>query len=143
MELVANGGELKDVYVISPFKAVKNELKKYIQQNSASLDTDKGFSTFLRNNIGTVHTFQGKESHTVILALGCDKNKQGGAIWASSKPNLLNVAVTRAKKNLFVVGDSSIWADKLYFSDCFDNLKSEIPKLQQKQVITTKESTYA
>lgn len=139
-ELVGNGGELKDVYVISPFKAVKNELKKYIQKHSASLRSAKGFNSFLKNNIGTVHTFQGKESHTVILTLGCDRDKQGGAVWASSKPNLLNVAVTRAKKNLFVVGNSKVWADKLYFSDCFDSLKSEQQSQQMKAVISIKES---
>lgn len=122
IDIVDNGGVLKNVYIISPFKAVKSELKNFIRQNGKELEKDKNLNSFLKNNVGTVHTFQGKESDTVILALGCDRNNQGGAIWASSKPNLLNVALTRAKKNVFVVGDSFIWADKQFFSDCFSSL---------------------
>ncbi|MDC5853810.1 DEAD/DEAH box helicase [Vibrio europaeus] len=141
--LVSQGGALKDVYVISPFKAVKHELKQYLRQHGQALQQDKGLATFIKHNIGTVHTFQGKESHTVILVLGCDRNKPGGAVWASSKPNLLNVAVTRAKKNLFVVGDSRVWADRLYFSDCFVQLneRPECPDSPSVDPVSTTEDT--
>lgn len=136
-EIADKGGDVNKVYVISPFKAVKNELKDSLRQNSYRLLQALGwgkkeFSGFLKNNIGTVHTFQGKENDTVILVLGCDTKNNGGALWASSKPNLLNVAVTRAKKHLFVVGDSQVWADKGYFDKTYSTLiKSEINKVVQ------------
>ncbi|MGY3569343.1 AAA domain-containing protein [Vibrio paucivorans] len=126
LEMAENGGDLSSVYVISPFKAVKNSLKDDLRQSSYDLLQSSGwskkeFNSFLRNNVGTVHTFQGKENDTVILVLGCDLRNSGGASWASSKPNLLNVAVTRAKKHLFVVGDSQVWSDKRYFDTLFSN----------------------
>jgi superfamily I DNA and/or RNA helicase len=67
-------------------------------------------------HIGTVHTFQGKESETVIFILGADQNNHGAMNWASSKPNLLNVALTRAKDRIYVIGDYQLWSRKKYFS---------------------------
>ena len=39
-----------------------------------------------------------------------------------TKPNLLNVAVTRAKKHLFVIGDIKVWSDKRYFDKTYMRL---------------------
>lgn len=35
----------------------------------------------------------------------------GGIKWVNSKPNLLNVAVTRAKNHLFIIGNMNDWGD--------------------------------
>ena len=59
--------------------------------------------------VGTVHTFQGQEKTAVVLVLGGGSN--GARAWAAGSPNLLNVAVTRAKDRLYVIGDRSKWAD--------------------------------
>ncbi|MEH0021275.1 MAG: ATP-binding protein [Desulfobacter sp.] len=129
------GDAIQDIYIITPFKAVKKELKAFLSRNrnkdmlvKAFGSDKKGISGFIKSNIGTIHTFQGKENHTVILVLGCDRERQGGAFWAASRPNLLNVAVTRAKKRIIVVGDTEVWADKPYFSllyQCLSTDKSE------------------
>ncbi|WP_214653478.1 AAA domain-containing protein, partial [Vibrio anguillarum] len=108
-------------------KAVKKELKEDLRRSKSELLSnsswnEKEFNSFLNNNVGTVHTFQGKENETVILVLGCDIKNSGGASWASSKPNLLNVAVTRAKKHLFVIGDIQVWSDKRYFDKTYRKL---------------------
>ncbi len=68
-----------------------------------------------RSNIGTVHTFQGKECDIVFFVLGCDSSHSGAINWASGEPNILNVAVTRAKKHLYVIGDRNLWGGKPYF----------------------------
>ena len=58
-------------------------------------------------SVGTVHAFQGRERETVILALG---GANAGAIaWVAARPNVLNVAVTRAQRRLYVVGDRARW----------------------------------
>ena len=59
--------------------------------------------------IGTVHTFQGKEANEVIFLLGCDESDgaKGTVNWVND--NIVNVAVTRAKYRLYVIGDEEVW----------------------------------
>lgn len=95
-----NGGEVNrsDIYIISPFKNVVDQLKKYL----ANID-------FPKNNIGTVHTFQGKEATIVYLVLGASFEEEGAARWAVATPNLMNVAATRAKKEFYIIGDKKLY----------------------------------
>jgi hypothetical protein len=54
-------------------------------------------------HVGTIHTYQGKESDIILLVLGgnvLNVFKEGALNWAASRPNLLNVAVTRARKRM-------------------------------------------
>jgi len=65
---------------------------------------------WLTDRIGTIHTVQGKGADSVILVLGAPKASQSGArSWAAGTPNILNVAVSRAKQNLYVVGSYGAW----------------------------------
>lgn len=126
-ELAEKNNSLSDIYVITPFKAVKNQLHREIDIHKNKIIQLMNWSIFeyklwCKNNIGTVHTFQGKENDTVVLVLGCDPKKEGGAVWASSKPNLLNVALTRAKKNFYVIGDPIVWQNKEYFNSVASKL---------------------
>lgn len=139
VEAAQRNSTIKDIYIITPFKVVSLELQSFLEQNGCELRkelgwTKKVFSCFLRENVGTVHTFQGKENDTVILVLGCDQDKQGGAVWAASKPNLLNVAVTRAKNHLFVVGDSQVWSNKPYFDQAYLALSIKERSLKLKSI---------
>lgn len=94
-------GEVPNHYVITPFTAIKKELKKMFKA--------KGFSEkWIKDCIGTVHTFQGKEADVVYFIVGTDKNTQSAAKWSCKQPNLINVAVTRAKKEFHVIGDYSL-----------------------------------
>lgn len=128
-ELLEAGNELNSIFVISPFKAVKEALLSNLSEcaeevlSFSTKAISKGdFSSWLEDSIGTVHAFQGRENDIVIMVLGCDPHNTGGATWASSTPNILNVAITRAKKNLFVIGDSNVWCGLKYFSAVYDSL---------------------
>lgn len=123
--------ELQSIFIITPFKAVKYALLELISQRD--LKTWKRFSPLLKQKdidawkkkgVGTIHTFQGKENDVVILVLGCDEQDAGGAKWASGKPNLLNVALTRAKKHIFIIGDPSVW----YTLPGFDRVAKTLPE---------------
>lgn len=99
-------GTRAKVFVISPFRKVAQACKSRIKQ--------AGFSGI---DSGTVHTFQGKEADIVFLVLGTAPGADGAGAraWAAGKPNLLNVAITRAKCRLYVVGDERQWGGLDYF----------------------------
>ena len=73
-------------------------------------------SAWPRERIGTVHTVQGREAEAVILVLGAPLPAQNGARkWAGGLPNLLNVAVTRAKEAVYIVGNRELWSAAGHF----------------------------
>lgn len=116
-QLMSAQVELESIYVITPFKAVKQQLAEALKSWEYPELKVKQRNRWIEKSIGTVHTFQGKENKIVILVLGCDEQDCGGAQWAASKPNILNVALTRAKENVFVVGDPAVWGDLSWFRD--------------------------
>lgn len=113
--------KLPSLYVISPFKSVESNLKQMIEKGLNPIlknfeVTEDEFKAWLKESIGTIHTFQGKEADIVILCLGVDKQNINAARWAVSSPNLLNVAVSRAKYRFIVVGDYQLWSGLNYIN---------------------------
>ena len=110
------------LFIISPFNSVIQELKKALNQYreahwDSALARSNGFENWLKNNLGTVHTFQGKEANEVILLLGCDESaKTGYAVTGFVNSNLVNVAATRAKYRLYIVGDFQVWKNNPFLS---------------------------
>ncbi|MFJ4781310.1 DEAD/DEAH box helicase [Streptomyces sp. NPDC088762] len=100
----------KDVFVISPFRQVVAGAKRACRDLMPA------------ERVGTVHTTQGKEADVVILILGTDPRRAGARAWAASRPNLLNVAVSRAKRRLFVIGNRDAWRDQRFFTTLADSL---------------------
>ncbi len=119
----AGASTMPDAFVITPFRQVKHGLVDLLSDRSrwerALAGTGKRLPTdladWIRKRVGTVHTFQGKESEVVFFVLGCDSRHEGAINWASAEANLLNVAVTRAKKYLYIVGDRTLWGDRRHF----------------------------
>jgi superfamily I DNA and/or RNA helicase len=78
---------------------------------------------WVRDRVGTVHTVQGREAEAVFFILGApDVQQRGARGWAGSRPNLLNVAATRAKEALYVVGNRSLWKTAGVFQSLDDFL---------------------
>lgn len=102
-----DGVDRKDISIITPFRAVKQGLSR---TPNSSL------------HCGTVHTMQGKEAPIVIMVLGGNTSGSGARDWVVSEPNLLNVAATRAKRRLYVIGDRSDWQNRALFRDVLDLL---------------------
>lgn len=88
----------KHLYVISPFREARDKIRQVAGHTP---------QTWRDQSIGTVHTFQGKQADCVILVLG--GRSSGARQWASEPANLLNVAATRAKESLIVVGSHARW----------------------------------
>ncbi|MGR4880577.1 DEAD/DEAH box helicase [Streptomyces sp. LARHCF249] len=100
----------RDVFVISPFRQVVAGAKRACRDLMPA------------ERVGTVHTTQGKEADVVILILGTDPGRPGARAWAASRPNLLNVAVSRAKRRLFVIGNLDAWRDQRFFTTVAESL---------------------
>ena len=65
--------------------------------------------------ISTIDSFQGQEKETIILSLV--RSNEDGIIGFLKDYRRMNVAITRAKEQLFVIGDSAtIGADPFYNS---------------------------
>ena len=99
------------IALISPFRDCASRLRRIALD--MGLDAGKA---------GTVHTAQGKEADVVVLMLGGNPRLPGAKVWAASKPNLLNVAVSRGKKRLYVIGDLAAWRKHNHFSLMADYL---------------------
>jgi len=111
----------KNLFIITPFKDVKDYIKKEFKGSPSRLErtlADENLGKF----IGTIHTFQEKEAKIVIVVLGGKEEKSMN--WVASKPNMLNVALTRAKEYCFIIGDKSIWGMKQYFKVAVNRMKS-------------------
>ena len=95
------------IYVISPFKNVAYQLSRELKKIGFTRYDKKGKPT----NIGTVHTFQGKEAPIVFFVLGADEKCVGAANWAvgTENPNIMNVAATRAKNEFYIIGDKKLY----------------------------------
>ena len=98
------------IYIISPFRSVAEDCKARFYEKD-------------RIECGTIHTFQGKEAGIVFLVLGTHPGNSYARDWVSGTPNMLNVAVTRAKERLYVIGDRRAWGRHRYF----DHLVRRMP----------------
>ncbi|MBN9748441.1 DNA helicase [Amycolatopsis sp. A1MSW2902] len=108
------GVQAQDIRVASPFRAVV--------RGSRGIGRDVLGEEFAKTNVGTVHTMQGKESDVVILVLGTPDHRERARAWAAERPNLLNVAVSRAKRRLYVIGNRENWRSQPYFSVLADRI---------------------
>ena len=107
-------GAMPDIFFISPFRDVALNIQGLLKEVARDMDV-KVEEEWIKDHCGTVHTFQGKEASEVVLVLGCDKNLgRGAAAWVGSKPNMINVAASRAKYRLYVIGEKALWREVKY-----------------------------
>ncbi|WP_353684563.1 AAA domain-containing protein [Thermodesulfovibrio sp. 3907-1M] len=84
--------DLKQVGVIAPYRLQVEKLRNSLRN--------------LRDlTIGTVHTFQGEERDVIILSCVCAKTEEFQRSRLLKDKKLMNVAVSRARKHLIVVGN--------------------------------------
>lgn len=114
-ELMRDGVAPEEIRLISPFRDAVRGAEEVARHRL-------GWS-FTKDNVGTVHTVQGQESNVIILVLGSAPRKIRAREWAAETPNLLNVAVSRAKRRLYVIGNWDLWQHQRYF----DTLATRLP----------------
>lgn len=85
----------KTIAVITPFVNQRNEIQEELNQSGiANVDC------------GTVHAFQGDEKQEIIFSLALtDKTHEKTYSWLKNNKELINVATSRAKERLVIIGD--------------------------------------
>lgn len=122
LEIAFSKSDHPSLFIITPFTTVKYGMIQYLEARIKSGEESvlgrkrSSVMAWMYQNIGTVHTFQGKEANEVIFLLGCDAGRESaGAIrWVNA--NIVNVAVTRAKYRLYMIGDEKAWKESSYIS---------------------------
>lgn len=112
-----------DIYIVTPFVIVAERLRNLIKDSSVLESWVSDPVKWPRERVGTVHTVQGRESEAVFFVLGAPLQSLGGARgWAGGKPNLVNVAVTRAKEVIYVIGNRNLWKEVGVFRELSERL---------------------
>lgn len=95
---VANQYPNATIGIVTPFRHQAEQLNYLIPRNLLN-----------RIEADTVHKFQGNEKDVIIYTLVVTDNSPETKIrWIDySVPNLVNVAVTRARNTLYVIGNAS------------------------------------
>ena len=95
--LLNQGYLIEDIRVISAFR---------VQANALETSLCEKFPKFDRNSVGTVHTFQGAEKKVIIFSSRVSRSQDDSKVgWINKRPNLLNVAVSRAKELFILIGN--------------------------------------
>lgn len=117
-----------DIYLVTPFVVVAENLRRLVIEAGLAETWGGNSREWSRERIGTVHTVQGREAEAVVLVLGAGAPNQSGARnWAGARPNLLNVAVTRAKECLYVIGNRELWRTAKVFQALHERMPTDSP----------------
>jgi superfamily I DNA and/or RNA helicase len=99
--LILNKKYTGSIGVISPFRTQVNKIEEYKAKSKIN-DILNDFDI----NINTVHKFQGDEKDIIIFSTAITSDVKIGTLnFLKNTSNLFNVAVTRARAKLIVVGD--------------------------------------
>ncbi|KAF9433427.1 hypothetical protein BGZ76_009475 [Entomortierella beljakovae] len=96
--LMKIGVAAQDIAIITPYSAQNALLKQHLKEDYPDIE------------IGTVDGFQGREKQAIILTLV--RSNDTGEVGFLSDRRRLNVAMTRSKRHLCIVGDSETLSKK-------------------------------
>lgn len=95
--------------VISPYRHQVELLKEAVQNSAVLLDVQHAVS------VNTVDSFQGQERDAVFISL--TRSNADATIGFLSEVRRMNVAMTRTRKKLVVIGDSATLSEASFYAD--------------------------
>jgi len=121
-KLLTTGVRPKQLAIIAPYAAQVRLLRTMIHQDLSWAEGDQVDDKISDLEIDTVDGFQGREKEGVILSLVTSNDKQ--EIGFLSDVRRINVALTRARRKLVVVGDSATLGAHEFYQRFFQYLDS-------------------
>jgi superfamily I DNA and/or RNA helicase len=103
------GKKLPSVAVISPYKHQVAVLKELVEGTASLLPFAQAIQ------VNTIDSFQGQERDIVYISM--TRSNSEGTIGFLSDIRRMNVAMTRARKKLVVIGDSATLAQDIFYAD--------------------------
>ena len=107
-----NDGELQIVNKIIETENIDPEHTAFISPYAGQVAAAKDLLP-KQMRISTIDSFQGQEQHTIILSLV--RSNDDGIIGFLKDYRRMNVALTRAKEQLYVIGDSATLGNDTFF----------------------------
>lgn len=132
-DLVVKNGYKGTIGVVTPFRAQANLIRE-MAANDEALSSSLASCDFL---VDVVHKFQGDERDVIYFSPVVSKGITPGALsFLRNNGNLFNVAITRARAQLIVVGDivACTESDVSYLSN-FASYVSDLEKTKPKSNI--------
>lgn len=107
-ELYEAGLAAQDIAVIAPYAAQVRWLRDHCDIEDLEIDTVDGF--------------QGREKEAVLITMV--RSNDSGEVGFLGDPRRMNVAITRARRKLLVVGDSATLSNEPFFVQLLDYFES-------------------
>ena len=98
--LIAAGVRSEQIGVITPYAAQARLLREKLPQRELEIDTVDGF--------------QGREKEAIVISLV--RSNERGEIGFLSDLRRMNVAMTRARRKLLIVGDSATLSSEPFYA---------------------------
>ena len=123
-----NGNYVGTIGVVTPFKRQAELITGYLREKHVRL-----YDELIKNHdfiAATAHKFQGDERDVILFSpVVSNGAPQGTLIFLENTPNLFNVAITRARANLIVIGNKAFCQNLnicylAHFADYADSLNT-------------------
>ncbi|HYI00651.1 IGHMBP2 family helicase [Hyalangium sp.] len=109
--LLAAGLAPRELAVITPYSAQAFQLRERVEALSPDVEVD------------TVDAFQGREKDAILVTL--TRSNSEGHLGFLTDLRRMNVALTRARRHLFVVGDSATLSGHAFYSRFIERTQAE------------------
>lgn len=105
--------------IVTPYRAQQDQIQNWVNDQYGGTD---------RITVGTAHKFQGDEKDFMIFSPVVARGISEGSLgWLQRTRNLLNVAVTRARISLIIIGDWK-YCQSLKEDHCFRRLADYVAR---------------
>ncbi len=117
--LLQAGVPPSEIALISPYSAQVKLISSKIQGPES--EEDRG-SKFSQTEIDSIDSFQGREKEAVVVSLV--RSNLNGKLGFLTDIRRMNVAMTRARRKLVVIGDSATLSSLPFYKDFLDYVES-------------------